>query len=327
MSSAHKQKGIPTGLLFVASTTAIVIVTGTFALFRLRRRGEKVSDNTHDDENVVCEFRGGTLECVCRKVQMKVSLGNGAVDKPVHIICYCDDCQEYERYCRKLRMKDEQQQHSLFRRVSDKHGGIRVCEVMNHELDIMKGRELLRPTSLKKPGGIVWRFHTECCKTPMIAGSFRDFGIPQVGFFVSNLLLPFELDGGGKNDDNNGCTTNEDDNNKPYYCVASIYMKNTIDDLNEDDIDFDWDSECRSGLPQPVDYRFHTRYAKNHPETMRPGGSKGIPGGFLLGFLWRNVIRRNLPSWIATNQAPPLSPDSILPFPKKGDEIFRDVFS
>jgi hypothetical protein len=55
----------------------------------------------------------GVLQCQCGRVRIQVHAA-----APVHLLCYCDDCQNYEMYCKQQKTTDSQ----TFSRVCDGNG-------------------------------------------------------------------------------------------------------------------------------------------------------------------------------------------------------------
>ncbi|KAG7360861.1 hypothetical protein IV203_035960 [Nitzschia inconspicua] len=221
----------------------------------------------------------GVIQCQCGCVRIQID-----APSPVHIICYCDDCQNYEIYCRQQRKSNGQD----YRRVADKNGGVRVCQVYKTNIRVLQGNDLLRPTAIDptllndKPPFQMFRFHSDCCQTPLISASWKDLSV--VGFFVANFLI-------GSDEES-------------QFCMATSIMAHPST--------FDWYTEDVSGLP-PIQWRINKKYAK-HPEELRRGGWQGFPPLFILGFLWRNFV-----------VGPSSKISHPLPFPPKGKVVIRHL--
>ena len=197
-------------------------------------------------------------------------------------------------------------------RVSDKHGGCRVCQVYKSDLMVLSGHNELQPTALPtKRSAQMFRVHADCCKTPMISACWREY--PVVGFFIANLL----------------CGNDEEENFRP-----STYISNHPND-------FDWNNQdVITGLPE-VKWRINTKYAINNKPQDEPKkddiddddvtnssqqtptttvfGHPGFPPLFLFGFLWRNFVSSPTLLTTAATTSPPF------PLPPKGEEFFRDM--
>lgn len=223
------------------------------------------------------------LQCQCGSVKIQVDAAN-----TTHLICYCDDCQSYEKYCKS---------GGGSRRISDRYGGIRICQVYKSDLIVLEGYSHLQctalaPKKLSDPDRPfqMFRFHTDCCHTPMISAYWRE--LPVVGFPVANLVV----------DNDPPMDSPCDDDESDQICVS--------DYISQDPAQFDWNEEHLSCLP-PVQYRVQTQHAKGEK---LPIGALGFPNRFVLGFLWRNFVLG-----IGQNKASPF------PLPEVGQERYRDM--
>ena len=248
-----KERGGNSASLATA-VTAVAATASAFLLYRVYQRRRR--------DSAIPPLEG-VLQCQCGLVQIQV---NAAA--PNHILCYCDDCQNYETYCRQQRKLIKGANAQDFRRVADKHGGVRVCQVYKSDIKVARGMDHLKLTVLDpkrlsedRPFQMM-RVHTDCCGSPMISAFWRD--LPVVGVFISNLQLHV-------------------DKEQPF-CMASK--------IADDPESFDWDKDDIPGLPE-VRWRINEKYAKQ-PELLRPGGSEKFSPLFIFSFLWRNfVVGRN----------------------------------
>jgi hypothetical protein len=225
------------------------------------------------------------VQCQCGSVKIQIDAAS-----PTHLTCYCDDCQNYERYCRSL---------GGCRHISDRYGGIRIFQVYKTDVVVLAGRNRLQctaldPKKLTDPNQPfqMFRFHADCCKSPMISAYWRD--LPVMGVLVANLVV--------ENDSITKGTNATIRNGAQEMCVS--------DYISDDAEDFDWNKEQLSGLPQ-VQYRVHTKFARSKTPLE---GALGFPNRFVLGFLWRNFflgIRKNK--------------TSPMPLPDLGQEVYRDM--
>ena len=108
-----------------------------------------------------------TLSCSCGSVQgiaenISPTAGN-------HLICYCEDCQQFAEKLGKKELLDE-------------HGGSEIFQLPPNKLKITHGKDQLRCLKLTPKGPTRW--YADCCKTP-VANSFSA-GLPMVG-----LIAPF----------------------------------------------------------------------------------------------------------------------------------------
>jgi Family of unknown function (DUF6151) len=223
------------------------------------------------------------LQCQCGSVKIQVDAAT-----PTHLICYCDDCQNYEQYC---------WNGGGSRRISDRNGGLRICQVYKSDLIVLEGRNRLQATVLdpakRKDQGMpfqVFRFHAECCQSPMISACLREF--PVVGFFVANLV--------DVKDAGEGAPGDENVSQQP--CLS--------DYISDDPEKFDWNDEQLSGLP-PVQYRIQTQYAKG---KKLPEGALAFPNRLVLSVMWRSFV-----VGLGKNNTSPF------PFPAAGQEIYRNM--
>lgn len=256
------------------SSLAALATTGAFVVWF---RHKKVKKN-----RVRCHVR-----CQCGHVKIQVVAAT-----PTHLTCYCDDCQNYEQYCRSL---------GGSRRISDRYGGIRIIQVYKTDVVVLAGTHLLRCTALdpekmtdpNRPFQM-FRFHADCCNSPMISAYWRD--LPVMGVFVANLVV----------------TNNSDTDEAPVpFCHETQHIMCVSDYISDDPEHFDWNEEQLPGLP-PVQYRLQTKYARSKTPLK---GALGFPNRFLLGFLWRNFFGLG----IGRNKVSPL------PLPAVGQEVYRDL--
>jgi hypothetical protein len=105
-----------------------------------------------------------SLQCNCGALRGIVE--NVSPSKNLHVICYCDDCQAYQRF---LGRADD---------VLDASGGTEIFAVTPSQLKLLQGADRLRCLRLGPKG--LFRWYASCCKTP-IANSPPSARMPYHG--------------------------------------------------------------------------------------------------------------------------------------------------
>jgi hypothetical protein len=193
------------------------------------------------------------LSCACGQVLLRVY-----AKSPVHLVCYCDDCQGYVEWLT-ARRPDEYGPETAV----DAQGGSRTFQVFGSEVQVVSGGNLLVPTALDPrlvPKGRprqMLRAHCSCCFTPMFSASWRE--LATVGIYAANVVIS-----------SNDGSTNQ------YFAPDSITGC--------------WGEDSYLGSPA---YRINTKWAKEILGVPSPAGSAGFPLGFLLRFIARNIFFRN----------------------------------
>ena len=174
---------------------------------------------------------------------------------PVHLVCYCDDCQGYAGW-----LEARRSEHGGSVTALDAQGGSRTCQVFGADVQVIAGGDQLHATVLdpalvpaRRPQQML-RLHSACCATAMFSASWRE--LPTVGFYAAAVVAPAE--GGAEArgvapDPSTGC----------------------------------WGEDPLLGAPQ---YRINTRWARAVPGRPPPRGAAGFPLGFLLRFAVRNFL-------------------------------------
>ena len=211
------------------------------------------------------------VECACGKVGLFVDDSQ----YPVHLVCYCDDCQNYAQWMmatmktkRKNNNKDDNiaTETATARPVVDNQGGSRTCQVFRRNVRILKGSNLLVSSyldPLKVPSGRpqrMYRIHTECCGTPICSAYWDE--LPLMGIYAANMKII-------------------DDGNKK----AHTFVYHDPKDKNWGDDEHT--STAGTIIPSP-EYRINCMYAKS--ENPIEGGHPEFPIKFLIRFLWRNFV-------------------------------------
>ena len=190
--------------------------------------------------------------CNCEKVCLQVD----AV-APVHLVCYCDDCQRYAQWVQETSMEEKSGSR---RPVVDCQGGSRTCQVFRENVKIIRGKEFLQVTFLN-PANVpsrpqkMHRVASTCCHTPLVSALWKELtvmGLHAANFQKDGRFLSQTsagLWGGGQGDDDDG----------------------------------------ESFLPPP-EYRINCRYAKALDNGVMPRGHSRFPQQFLFRFLWRNFF-------------------------------------
>ena len=104
------------------------------------------------------------IQCACGA--FKAKLNNVGPKHGNRVICYCESCQEFQRYLG----KDEE--------VLDKHGGTDIYQVSPGRLEVQQGKENLACVHLTEKPTLRW--YTDCCKTP-IGNTLATSKLPFIG--------------------------------------------------------------------------------------------------------------------------------------------------
>ncbi|CAB9522359.1 expressed unknown protein [Seminavis robusta] len=191
-------------------------------------------------------------ECVCGEVQFSVD-----APTPVHLVCYCDDCQHYSQYC----LATAAGADKPTRVVTDIQGGTRTCQVYRRNVRVTSGKDLLQftyynPDKVPSRPQRMFRAYTTCCHTPMISAFWNELTV--MGLYAGNLKI----------------------GNGP---LAAVLQPNAVSKL--------WDDNADSLIVVPApEYRINCEYALAVEAMPPPKGQRGFPLFFLLRFLWRNFI-------------------------------------
>jgi hypothetical protein len=115
------------------------------------------------------------LRCRCGRVRGVAS--DVSPDTGNRVVCYCDDCQAFARFLE----RDD---------VTNAAGGSDIYQLPPARLRITEGAELLRCLRLSPGGRALFRWYTECCRTP-VANT-----LPRVAFAgTSHLFMDHAADG------------------------------------------------------------------------------------------------------------------------------------
>ena len=184
-------------------------------------------------------------QCRCGKVCFMID-----EKAPIHLVCYCDDCQRYAQWAQKQGLS-----------VVDIQGGSRTCQVFRRNVKILRGSDLLQfsyldPAKVPYRPQRMYRGHTVCCNTPMCSAFWEE--LPVMGLYASNFVLG------------------------PVAFLSPDSTSKLWEDRAEKI------SSGRS-IPAP-EYRINCRYAKKDKASGGYKGDAEFPISFLLRFLWRNFV-------------------------------------
>lgn len=218
------------------------------------------------------------VECACGQVCLTVD-----APAPVHLVCYCDDCQNYAKWLQLLQNKSNSSsspsavyEGPRCRRVVDGQGGSRTCQVFRRNVHIQRGADLIEftyldPTKVPSRPQQMFRGHASCCQTPLCSAFWNELTV--MGLYAANFKVTNETNGG-----------------KAQFFFLSPNSSTQI-----------WDDDA-TWMPAP-EYRINCKYAlmsstttSNTPERksslplLPPQGHAEFPAAFLVRFLWRNFV-------------------------------------
>src|SRR5262245_32360452 len=113
------------------------------------------------------------LRCRCGRVQGVTDVSAG-----FRLVCYCKDCQAFARF---LERPD----------VLDAAGGTDIFQMPTGRVRFTAGTDAVRCLRLSGPSGGIFRWYTECCRTPI--GNTAGPRFPVVGLIHS--FISHEADG------------------------------------------------------------------------------------------------------------------------------------
>ncbi|WP_052741678.1 DUF6151 family protein [Kiloniella litopenaei] len=120
------------------------------------------------------------LKCTCGEV--KGIARNISPHTARRVICYCQDCQDFAR---KLDRADD---------ILNAFGGTDIIQITPSQVEITLGKDRLRYLKLSEKG--IYRWYTDCCKTPagnMIGPKFPFLGV--VHNFIAQNDAPNDIRG------------------------------------------------------------------------------------------------------------------------------------
>ncbi|MEM9581283.1 MAG: DUF6151 family protein, partial [Pseudomonadota bacterium] len=103
------------------------------------------------------------LQIACSCGQLQIELQGANADTGTHAMCYCVDCQAFNRALGRADIMDEQ-------------GGTDLYQSQPHRVNITQGAEHLAVLQLQKKG--LYRWYASCCNTPLC----NTMGTPKMPF-------------------------------------------------------------------------------------------------------------------------------------------------
>jgi hypothetical protein len=115
------------------------------------------------------------LQCDCGRIKGEVR--HVAHANCNHLVCYCNDCQEFPRHLGKAG------------NVLNSWGGTEIVQIPQAWLDITEGADLMRCIRFGKKG--IYRWYAGCCNAPI--GNTLGPGWPFIGIIHSFIRPKGEL--------------------------------------------------------------------------------------------------------------------------------------